>query len=142
MNVTLQKSTNKLFVQADYDFINFLFGLLTVPFGRVEWVLGSNTGLKNMDNLHRSIADDSNNKQLKNPETKYLLIQSNYSDALKNPETNDLLIQSNCSDAYGVSSLNFSSSRILSHVKEASMYMVNDDLTVAPLGVTSLVSMG
>ncbi|KAL1555512.1 hypothetical protein AAHA92_11237 [Salvia divinorum] len=56
LKATMQKSTNKfLFAQADNDFINFLFGMLTVPLGSVVWYLGSNSGLEAIDNLHRSI---------------------------------------------------------------------------------------
>ncbi|XP_047938310.1 uncharacterized protein LOC125186045 [Salvia hispanica] len=62
LKVMLQKSTNKfLFAQADCDFVNFLFVMLIISLGRVEWFLGSSTGLKSMDNLHRSVADNSNN---------------------------------------------------------------------------------
>lgn len=75
VKVMLQKSTKKLlFAQVDYDFINFLFGLLIIPLGKVEWFLGSNTGVKSMDNLHRSVADDSNNMHLKSSEMKDSLI--------------------------------------------------------------------
>ncbi|KAH6756556.1 hypothetical protein C2S53_002121 [Perilla frutescens var. hirtella] len=77
LKVMIQKSTNKLvFAQADQDFINFLFGLLAIPLGKVECYLGSNTGLKNQQY----------------------------------------------------------------HVKRERMYMVSDDLTVAPLAITSFLS--
>lgn len=125
LNVTLLKSTNMLlFVQADYEFINFLFGLLTIRLGKVEWFLGSNTGLKSIDNLHGSIADNSNNKQLRNSDTKDLLIKS-----------------SSYNDIIQFYDLNFCSSRKLCLVKEETMYMVSDDLTVAPLGMTSCLSL-
>lgn len=53
----IQRSTKRLlFAQVDHDFINFLFGLLSIPIGRALWLLGSETGLENIDNLRRSIA--------------------------------------------------------------------------------------
>ncbi|KAL7129051.1 hypothetical protein ABFS83_13G037100 [Erythranthe nasuta] len=46
VKAVVQKSTNKLlFVQAEEDFVDFLFSLLTIPLGGVEYLLDSNTSL-------------------------------------------------------------------------------------------------
>lgn len=66
LKAMFQKSTNKfLFAQADEDFIDVLFSLLIVPLGLAEWLLKSNSGLKNIDHLHRSIVDHFDDKYLK-----------------------------------------------------------------------------
>ncbi|KAL1560800.1 hypothetical protein AAHA92_10972 [Salvia divinorum] len=106
LKVMLQKSTNKfLFAQANGEFVNFLFTMLSISLERVDWYLASNTGLKNMASL---IANDSKIKQLKYNE--------------------DLLSKSkgNQQQAY---------------VLRSGMYIVRDDLTVSPLGLTSGVSL-
>ncbi|KAH6756557.1 hypothetical protein C2S53_002122 [Perilla frutescens var. hirtella] len=128
LKVMLQNSSNELlFVQADDDFINFIFGVLTVPLGRVESYLGSNTGLKCVDNLHRSIADNFDHKHLKSPWIKDLLIKPTIYDPRYVPP-NEFF------------PLNFNPKRNQDHVKGSRMYMVRDDLTVAPLGLTSTLS--
>ena len=124
LKVMLQKSTNKfLFAQADCDFVNFLFVMLIISLGRVEWFLGSSTGLKSMDNLHRSVADNSNSMHLKDSDTKDLLIRP------KHP--NCYLFNGN-----RLCLMNLDQIGNQSYVHGPRMYMVRDDLTVAPLGVT------
>ncbi|KAL6529638.1 hypothetical protein OROGR_015261 [Orobanche gracilis] len=57
LKVIVQKTTSKLlFAEADENFVDFLFSLLTIPLGGVEHLLGSSTSLKNIDNLYQSIA--------------------------------------------------------------------------------------
>ncbi|KAH6785641.1 hypothetical protein C2S51_038096 [Perilla frutescens var. frutescens] len=125
LKVVVLKSNNKLlFAQADCDFINFLFGMLTVPIGRIEWYFGSNTGLKSVDNLHRSIADESKKLHLKSADIKGLLIKSTV--------PTNFPITSN-----EFSHLNFDPDAKNHHVKGVRMYMVSNDLTVAPLAMTS-----
>ncbi|KAL3635466.1 hypothetical protein CASFOL_020013 [Castilleja foliolosa] len=54
----VKKSDSKfLFVQAEEDFVDFLFSLLVIPLSGIESLLGGNTLLKNIDNLYTSIAD-------------------------------------------------------------------------------------
>ncbi|KAL1560819.1 hypothetical protein AAHA92_10990 [Salvia divinorum] len=127
LKVMLQKSTNMLlFAQADCDFVNFLFANLTISLGRVEWFLDSDTGLESIDNLHRSVADDSNNIHVKDSCTKDLLIK---------PKPTSFSTSQN---EYRF--LNFNQHMPCAYVDGAIMYMVSDDLTVAPLGVTSGLS--
>ncbi|KAH6808453.1 hypothetical protein C2S51_029561 [Perilla frutescens var. frutescens] len=128
LKVMIQKSTFKLlFAQADSEFINFLFSLLTLPLGRVEWYLGSNTGLKNMDGLHRSIAVDNFDKHLTEVFRK--------TDYLINPAVYDI----NCS-RNEFSPLNFSQQGTKDYLEGSRTYMVSDDLTVVPLTITSSIS--
>ncbi|CAA0816070.1 Unknown protein [Striga hermonthica] len=52
----LQESTNKLlFVEAGDDFVELLFSLLALPLGGVECLFVSDTSLKNIDNLYKSV---------------------------------------------------------------------------------------
>ncbi|CAA0808587.1 Unknown protein [Striga hermonthica] len=55
-----------LFAEVDGDFVDFLFSLLALPLGRVEWLLGCDTRLSNADKLYRSVANGRNDKYLKN----------------------------------------------------------------------------
>ncbi|KAH6796561.1 hypothetical protein C2S52_021115 [Perilla frutescens var. hirtella] len=132
LKVMIQKSTFKLlFAQADSEFINLLFSLLTLPKGRVEWYLGSNTGLKNMDSLHRSIAVDNFDKHLRE-----LIVEgSRKTDYLINPAVYDIYRSSN-----EFSPLNFSQHGSKFYLEGSRMYMVSDDITVVPLTITSSIS--
>ncbi|KAH6799715.1 hypothetical protein C2S51_036199 [Perilla frutescens var. frutescens] len=132
LKVMIQKSTFKLlFAQADSEFINFLFSLLTLPLGRVEWYLGSNTGLKNMDSLHWSIAVDNFDEHLRE-----LRVEGSWkTDYLINPAVYDISRSRN-----EFSPLNFSQHGSKDYLEGSRMYMVSDDLTVLPLTITSSVS--
>ncbi|CAA0808591.1 Unknown protein [Striga hermonthica] len=68
-NVTLKAivSANKLlFAEVDGDFVDFIFSLLALPLGGVEWLMGSDTCLTNIDNLYKSVSNMGINKYLKN----------------------------------------------------------------------------
>ncbi|EYU31633.1 hypothetical protein MIMGU_mgv1a018387mg [Erythranthe guttata] len=72
----VKKSTNKLlFFQAEEDFVDFLFSLLTIPLGGVEYLLDSNTSLRNIDNLYTSITELINDKYMSSPCTRTRLIK-------------------------------------------------------------------
>lgn len=79
LKVCLQRSTNRfLFAEAMDDFVEFLVSFLIVPLGGVEFLLGGNTGLKNIDNLYRSISNGIDKKYFTTPETKSRLINPRY----------------------------------------------------------------
>ncbi|KAG8387034.1 hypothetical protein BUALT_Bualt03G0211100 [Buddleja alternifolia] len=72
----IQKSTNKLlFIQAEEDFVDFLFSFLTIPLGGVVGLLGSKTFLGSVDNFYRSIENLDSDKHMKNPGTKEGLLK-------------------------------------------------------------------
>ncbi|KAL1560801.1 hypothetical protein AAHA92_10973 [Salvia divinorum] len=124
LKVMLQISTNKfLFAQADADFVNFLFSNLTIPLGRVEWFLCSNTGLKNMDNLHKSVASVVDSFYLKCDK-----------DLLIKPDPTSINLYVKKANEYYY--LNMDGCENQLYVEGPRMYIVSDDLTVAPLGVT------
>ncbi|GFP79556.1 hypothetical protein PHJA_000099100 [Phtheirospermum japonicum] len=51
-----QESTNKfLFAEADDNFVEFLFTLLTIPIGGVEHLLGGSTCFGDIDKLYKSL---------------------------------------------------------------------------------------
>ncbi|KAG6411690.1 hypothetical protein SASPL_129774 [Salvia splendens] len=115
LKVMLQKSTNKfLFVQADSDFIDFLFSILILSLER----LGS-TG---MSRFHMSATLNFENMHLK--PYKSFLTEYNYT---------------NC-EYYGWYDYVKRSTYTGRYVKGSMMYMVRDDLTVSPLEVTSVTS--
>ncbi|XP_073153361.1 uncharacterized protein [Henckelia pumila] len=54
----VQKSTNRvLLAQTRHDFVDFVFSLLTIPLGRVQFLLGNNTCLGSINNLYKSISN-------------------------------------------------------------------------------------
>ncbi|CAA0816066.1 Unknown protein [Striga hermonthica] len=116
-----QESTNKLlFVEADDDFVDFLFGLLALPLGVVECLLGGDTYLKNIDNLYKTVENIQRDK----------LFNMTYD-----------LLRPNFTNAYGsgASISSFPKWRP-KYFEGKSMYMVMDDLTVTPLSTTSGIS--
>ncbi|KAH6780510.1 hypothetical protein C2S52_011747 [Perilla frutescens var. hirtella] len=75
LKIFLKKSSNSfLFAQASDEFVEFLLSLLVVPLGGVEFLLGGNTCLKNIDNLYRSVTDFIDDKYFRSPHTKSRLI--------------------------------------------------------------------
>lgn len=126
LTAMIRKSTNKLlFAQADHEFISFLFSLLTLPLGRVASYFGSRTGVVNIDHLHKSLADNLDGKLMASESVKGWLMKPelpNYSNSLYSNEFYPL---------------NFDPTITVEHVKGSRMYMVSDDLTVTPLGMTS-----
>ncbi|KAL3830429.1 hypothetical protein ACJIZ3_019231 [Penstemon smallii] len=63
----IQRSTNKfLYVEAEEDFIEYMFSFLTIPLGKVEFLLDSKTSLGSIDNLYSSLP---NLKYIKTPHT-------------------------------------------------------------------------
>ncbi|KAL6577185.1 hypothetical protein OROMI_011461 [Orobanche minor] len=71
--VSDSKSTSKLlFAEADENFVDFLFSLLTIPLGGVEYLLDSSTSLKNIYNLYQSIACPNLDKYLRVTEKTWL----------------------------------------------------------------------
>ncbi|KAL6529642.1 hypothetical protein OROGR_015265 [Orobanche gracilis] len=146
LKVIVQKSTRKLlFAEAEENFVDFLFSLLTIPLGGVEHLLDSSTSLKNIDNLYQSIACSNVDKYLRvaekirllkptlphgylsenrffglieerAPELEYIVKQDSY--LIPSRKTNSMF-KSPKGDQY--------------YVKGRRIYMVKDNLTVAPL---------
>ncbi|KAK6157295.1 hypothetical protein DH2020_011543 [Rehmannia glutinosa] len=163
LKVMVQKSTNKLmFAQAEEDFVDFLFSLLTIPLGGVESLLGSNTSVKCIDNLHRSLANINDDKYLK---TKYIetmllkpkpplgYVSKNQILPLTeeiapflyrcagNFRDQDYLSTPDKRGSFGPQVPCFKSPKGEgNYVNGARMFMVTDDLTVTPLCMSSSLS--
>ncbi|KAL8474321.1 hypothetical protein ACS0TY_030962 [Phlomoides rotata] len=130
LKVTFQKSTNKLlFAQAGKDFVDYLFGLLLIPLGTVEWLLLGNTCVNNIDNLYKSIAD----LIYPDPEGHYTL------PLLLNPGVYKSVNFVHCSTDLCCFHLDkFGEQTIVAGYR---MYMVTDDLTVTHLSMSSTLSL-
>ncbi|KAI3457332.1 hypothetical protein Pfo_013995 [Paulownia fortunei] len=158
LKVMVQKSTKKLlFAQAEEDFIDFLFSLLTIPLGGVECLLSSNTSLENIDNLYRSIANINGDKYLKTQDTKTMLLKpklphgyiSNYQILPLSEESAPVLYYYgnysrneewlSLSPAWDRTAVQYRKGQG-NYVKGPIMYMVTDNLTVKPLCMTSSLS--
>ncbi|KAK6134778.1 hypothetical protein DH2020_031448 [Rehmannia glutinosa] len=127
----VQKSRNKvLFAEAGDDFIKFLSSFLIIPLGGVEYILGNNTCLKNIDNLYRSIVNINGDKYLKTKDMKFLLLRP------ENISRNQILP---LTDQKGLSPVIFPKGEG-NYVKGQRMYLVTDDLIVTPFSMTSSFS--
>ncbi|KAL3830431.1 hypothetical protein ACJIZ3_019233 [Penstemon smallii] len=147
VKATLHKSTRKLlFVQAEEDLVDFLFSLLTIPIGKVESLLDSNTCLGSIDNLYSSLASLNADKYLKTPDAKGWLLDPklppNYI------SKNQYMIFPISEQIYDFKSGSCKGKPLAfvypnnegSYVKGPGMFMVNDDLTVTPLCMLSTIS--
>ncbi|EYU34024.1 hypothetical protein MIMGU_mgv1a0195141mg, partial [Erythranthe guttata] len=161
LKLMVQESTNKLlFAQADDDFVDFLFTLLTVPLGGVlDCVLGSHTnGLKSIDNLYRSVKTLIDDKYFLAPDTKTRLMKPKLPRGFmsKNPilplseEESVHWLYYNCnadkkewlsySDSGRKIRVVYPKGQSTDFVKGPTMYMVSDDLTVKPLSMSYSIS--
>ncbi|KAL6535892.1 hypothetical protein OROHE_012736 [Orobanche hederae] len=153
-------SKNKiLFVEADDNFVEFLFTLLTVPLGGIELLLGGSTTLTNIDNLYRSIQNINANKYLKTQGTKTMLLNPKLPPGYKSANQILPLTEESPRGFYFCkgspieyfsycSTCDFPYQRVyfrfpngpIKYVTGPTMFMVTDDLTVTPLCATSSLS--
>ncbi|XP_073033857.1 uncharacterized protein [Primulina eburnea] len=77
VKVLVQKSTNMiLLAQSSEDFVDFLFSFLTIPLGRVLFLLGNNASyLWSINNLYRSISNLEVGMYMKSKETNTKLLE-------------------------------------------------------------------
>ncbi|KAL3635458.1 hypothetical protein CASFOL_020005 [Castilleja foliolosa] len=138
-----QESTNKLlFVEADGNFVDFLFSLFTIPLGAVECLLGITTGLKNIDNLYRSLGNIiTDDKYLDTQDTKTMLLEPELPTGYVSKDKILPLIEETLDFTLGGGSVSFKSPKGSgNYVKQQKMYMVTDDLTVTLLCMASSIS--
>ncbi|EYU33999.1 hypothetical protein MIMGU_mgv1a018334mg [Erythranthe guttata] len=159
LNLVVKKSNNKLlFAQADDDFVDFLFSFLAIPLGEVECLLGSNTCLKSIDNLYKSIVNFIDDKYWVSPRIKNRLLKPNLPNGYVSEDTllplseqvvlyhhrdinqkKEWLSYSIGKDSGWFRANMFSRGRE-NFVKGTKMYMVTDDLTVTPMCMTSTLT--
>ncbi|KAL3635450.1 hypothetical protein CASFOL_019997 [Castilleja foliolosa] len=134
----MQESTNRLlFVEADGNFVDFLFSMFTIPLGTVERLLGGSTGLKNIDNLYRSLGNITDDKYLKTQDTKTLLLDPCLPVGYVSKDNILPLIE----ETWKRNDRFFKSPKGPgNYVKGQKMYMATDDLTVTPLCMSSSIS--
>ncbi|KAL3635451.1 hypothetical protein CASFOL_019998 [Castilleja foliolosa] len=134
----IQESTNRLlFVEADGNFVDFLFSILfTIPLGKVECLLGSSTGLKNIDNLYRSLGNVTDDKYLKT-DTKTMLLEPRLPTGYVSKDNILPLIEETSKwGGYYIKSPKGPGN----YVKGQKTYMVTNDLTVTPFYMASIIS--
>ncbi|KAL3635478.1 hypothetical protein CASFOL_020025 [Castilleja foliolosa] len=158
LKVIFQKSTNKfLFAEAEEDFVEFLFSFLVMSLGGVECLLGNNTSLKNIDNLYRSVAypiltkylRTNEKSRLSSPTIPYGYLSKNWIFSLIEEGAPQLFYHKNSSPNEEFLST-YSNNNVmctfkspkgqLNYMKGPRMYMVKDDLTVAPSCMTLYLS--
>ncbi|XP_057793392.1 uncharacterized protein LOC131010014 [Salvia miltiorrhiza] len=119
LKVSLQKSTNKfLFGEAKVDFVEFLFSMLALPLAEAVRRLDGNIPFKNIDNLYTSVADFIDEEYFRDYDTKT---------SLTNPKIDR-----------GYFSLKSIVQTDGNH--ESKVFIVNDNLTVEPFSIATMVS--
>ncbi|KAK4437890.1 hypothetical protein Salat_0123100 [Sesamum alatum] len=156
----IHKATNRVILaQADNDFVDFLFNLLTLPLAKVGSLLDGNTSLGSVDNLYSSVANLKGGIYLKDfqpmlPTLKYFFKSEIF--PLTENDTPALYVCRAFSQTGYVTYLaseeqedGFVTCRPLlfkdmnekeSYVKGPRMFMVTDDLIVTPSSVMSSFS--
>ncbi|KAL9164824.1 hypothetical protein ABFS82_06G129100 [Erythranthe guttata] len=159
LRLVVKKSNNKLlFAQGDDDFVDLLFSFLTIPLGGVECLLGSNSCLKSIDNLYKSVVDFIDDKYWVSPSIKNRVMKPNLPKGYVSEGT--ILPLSEQVTLYYHRDMN-QKKEWLSYsigkdsglfretvfrrgqenfVRGTKMYMVTDDLTVTPMCMTSTLS--
>ncbi|KAL3635473.1 hypothetical protein CASFOL_020020 [Castilleja foliolosa] len=164
LKVVVQKSTNKLlFAQAEENFIDFLFSLLTIPLGGAEFLMDGSTSFTNIDNLYRSVANLIDAKYFKSnakirltkpklaqgyrPIPRYRIFPLEEEKTRKvyfyegERSKGDSMSFSSRSGGSFIEVLFLNSLKEQgSYVKGPGTYMVRDDLSVTPLCMTSYLS--
>ncbi|KAL6529635.1 hypothetical protein OROGR_015258 [Orobanche gracilis] len=160
VKAVIHGSKNKiLFVEADDNFVEFLFSLLIAPLGGIEHLLGGSTTLKNIDNLYRSIQNINADKYLKTQGTKTMLLNPKLPPGYKSAnqilpltEESPRVFYFHKVSPVGYFSYHYTSqSRSQSvsfkfpngprkYVTGPTMFIVTDDLIVTPLCATSSLS--
>ncbi|KAL3635461.1 hypothetical protein CASFOL_020008 [Castilleja foliolosa] len=138
----MQKSINRLlFVEADGNFVDFLFSLFTIPLGKIECLLGGSTGFKNIDNLYRSLGNITDDKYLNTQDTKTMLLEPEIPNGYVSKDQILPLIEETLNYFMEGALVSFKSPKgPENYVKGQKMYMVTDDLTVSPLCMASSIS--
>ncbi|KAL3635449.1 hypothetical protein CASFOL_019996 [Castilleja foliolosa] len=136
----MQESTNRLlFVEADGNFVDILFSLLTIPLGAVELFLRGSTGLKNIDNLYRSLGNITDGKYLNTKDIEFMLLKPLLPIGYVCKDNILPLFEETWS--HNLSDYSFKSPKGPgNYVKGQKMYMVTDDLTATPLCMASSIS--
>ncbi|KAF5789098.1 hypothetical protein HanRHA438_Chr09g0377921 [Helianthus annuus] len=80
LEVSLQKSTGKvLFAEAEEDFVDFLFGILSIPLGTVVGTLMNGaSSISCLDNIFKSISNMSVGRYLKSQDVKDMLLKPHF----------------------------------------------------------------
>ncbi|KAL3830425.1 hypothetical protein ACJIZ3_019227 [Penstemon smallii] len=155
----VQKSKSKLlFVEAEEDFVDFLFSLLTIPLGEVECLLGGKASIWSIDNLYCSLSNLNHYRHMESIDTIEELLDPklppNYlsknqilpiSQQKGHPilyfKENDESMKFSCYPYYSYQKDYFKDPKGGdSFVKGPKVFMVTDDLTVTPLCMFSTIS--
>ncbi|KAK1418511.1 hypothetical protein QVD17_27656 [Tagetes erecta] len=137
LEVSLQKSTGKvLFAEAKEDFVEFLFGCLSIPLGTVIGTLMNGaSSISCMDNLFKSISSMGVGRYLKSQDLKDNLLKPPFGQHYTSkhqlfPLTGTLI---NVPVRIGFKYLTFKDPRVDEiFLKQAGSFFVTDDLVITP----------
>lgn len=75
IKIVFQTSNKRvLFAQAEKNFVDFLFSLLTIPLGAVTRLLSGNISVGNVSNLYRSVLTLNSESYIKSQKVKEMLL--------------------------------------------------------------------
>ena len=133
-----------MFAHAKTDFVEFLFSLLVIPLGGVEWLLSNKSSIKSIDNLYKSISCLIDDNHFKSSCMKNRLIKPNlpYGYTSANPilplTEEETFPDDACEDISVFSHIIFPQGRG-KYINGPRSYQVMDDLTVKPFHVSSIL---
>ncbi|KAK9069540.1 hypothetical protein SSX86_011444 [Deinandra increscens subsp. villosa] len=133
IQVSFQKSTGKfLFAEVKEDFVDFLFGFLSIPLGTVVGTLmKGNSSLSCMDNVFKSISKMEVGRYLKWQRTKNMLLQPHFGQIFTSKHL--LFPLNGTNPSLQVSGYKLEDPRICEqYLIQSGMFFVTDDLVVTP----------
>ncbi|KAK9074318.1 hypothetical protein SSX86_006916 [Deinandra increscens subsp. villosa] len=135
LEVTLQKSTGKLlFAEAKEDFVDFVFGFLSIPLGTViGTLLKGSSSITCMDNVFRSISNMSVGRYLKSQDIKNMLVEPCFGQGYTSKNITFPLTGTVTTKKGAFFNYQLKDPRIKeAFLKESGMFFVTDDLLITP----------
>ncbi|KAJ0751902.1 hypothetical protein HanPI659440_Chr09g0318101 [Helianthus annuus] len=135
LEVCLQKSTGKLlFAEAKEDFVDFVFGFLSIPLGTVIGTLMNGaSSISCMDNVFKSISNMSVGRYLKSQDIKNMLVKPHFGQEFSSK--NQLFPIKGTQTTQSVSGYSYQlkDPRLNSQLlRQCSMFFVTNDLVISP----------
>ncbi|KAJ0705939.1 hypothetical protein HanLR1_Chr09g0301111 [Helianthus annuus] len=143
LEVSLQKSTGKvLFAEAEEDFVDFLFGILSIPLGTVVGTLMNGaSSISCLDNIFKSISNMSVGRYLKSQDVKDMLLKPHFGQPFSSKNQVFPLENTVFSPSTRFKSYEFKDQMIEQQlVKQSGVFMVTDDLIITPLSSYSTIN--
>ncbi|XP_076884098.1 uncharacterized protein LOC143533120 [Bidens hawaiensis] len=138
LEVSLQKSTGKLlFAEANEDFVDFLFGILSIPLGTVVGTLMNGaSSISCIDNIFKSISSMSVGRYIKSQDIKDMLLKPHFG---QHYSSKNQVFPLSCA-VRDSDTKHKDPSVDGGFMKQYGLFMITDDLTITPSSLVSTVN--